>query len=1442
MQVEMGKFLNSINSDEEVLNAFSNAKLIEAKINNKAEKFKILIEIPEILDIKIYQKFNDSLKKFPYKCNVTFKVANHDSINEVAVNVYYKQFINEHLQGLPIFEALIKLKPILVGQQIIIYVSSKILQESISSFSEVLRTSFKNAGFYQPVVLELKQPDEEEVERIIEEERQRLIKSSLELEKQKNIVVDSNKKNTSFYKERNNNVIEVDLSSIKDDDSNVAFSARIFKIDVRQLRRGNLYLIYVTDDKDSILIKLRENANFTNEFLSSLQEEMHIRATGKVIYDQFEHDSVFDPRKIEILDVNDERIDEEIEKRVELHLHTNMSTLDGVCNIEKYVKRAIKYGHKALAVTDHGVVQAYPDAQNAIKGTDLKIIYGMEGYIVNEKLPMTINDANIKLDDAVFTVIDIETTGLSNRYDDIIEIGAVKIKNGLEIDSFHSFINPKKRLSSITKEITGITDEMLIGAPLFEDIATNLRKFLQNTIFVAHNASFDFEFINEFFKKHTKEGIYNPVIDTLSLARSIYPHLKSYSLGSVSRSLNVAYLEDEAHRADYDARVLSEVFERMRPKIINELHVLFHNQLGSLSPENAWSKTYPTHMIFLVKNTTGLKNLYNLVSLSHTKYFSGVPRIPRGIIEKYREGLLIGSACFNGEIFEIAANQSKEKLIEAIKFYDFIEIQHLDNYSYLIDSKSIEGYEKLKTVLTNLVEEAQNLNKIVVATGDCHYLDPKDKIYRDVYIVAKAKEARRHPLYDYRNPTRENPNQHFRTTKEMLEGVSFLGDKLAHEIVVTNTNKIADMIDTILPVQDQLYTPTLPNIDAQKEIEKLCYDNAKRIYGDPIPSIVLERLEKELGKIRDNKFGVIYYLAYRLVEKSKNDGYLVGSRGSVGSSLVATLSGITEVNPLPPHYLCPECKHSEFFSDGSIKSGYDLDDKICPLCGHMMSGEGHNIPFETFLGINGDKVPDIDLNFSGDYQWQAHNYTKELLGEDNVFRAGTISTVAEKTAFGFARNYYFDELKRERVRNAELARLAHYCEGVKRTTGQHPGGIIVIPLDKDVHDFTPVQYPADDLTASWKTTHFKFEAIHEEILKLDILGHDDPTALRMLKDLTGINPVTLPLNDHKVLSLFTSTEALKVKPDDIYSNTGVSGIPEFGTIITKRILEDAKPHKFSELVQISGLAHGTNVWKGNAQDLIKSGVGTIMDVIGCRDDVMTYLVEKGLPAIDAFKIMENVRKKERQITSQQENLMRNNNVPEWYIDSAKKIQYMFPKAHAVAYVCMALRVAWYKVYRPLEYYATYFSVRCQSYDLESMMMTHKELKERLHRLYENINDRSIDSQIRNKEKDLEDVILMSLEMVARGYKFSNISLEKSEAKRFAIDYDNNALIPPFVTVAGLGEAVAESIIKARADQPFLSKQDFITRTSINTTQLKYLEKKGVLDFLDEEDQLTLKLF
>jgi DNA polymerase-3 subunit alpha (Gram-positive type) len=1035
---------------------------------------------------------------------------------------------------------------------------------------------------------------------------------------------------------------------------------------------------------------------------------------------------------------------------------------------------------------------------------------------VDDGVPIAYNEAHRLLSEDTFVVFDVETTGLSAVYDTIIELAAVKVKNGEIIDRFESFANPHHPLSATTIELTKITDDMLKDAPDVEEVLEKFYDWIGDCVLVAHNASFDIGFLNVGFKKIGRGKVTNPVIDTLELARYLYPELKNHRLNTLCKKFNIELTQH--HRAIYDAEATGYLLIHLL-KDVHEKGILYHDELNKASSEQGgFQRSRPFHATLLVQNDVGLKNLFKLVSFSHVHYFYRVPRIPRSVLQKHREGILVGSGCDKGEVFEAMMQKGGEEAEQLATFYDFLEVHPPDVYKPLIEMEYVRDEAALRQIITNIVQLGEKLRIPVVATGNVHYLNREDKIYRKILIHSQAggNPLNRHEL----------PDVYFRTTNEMLEAFAFLGEEKAKEIVVTNTQKIANMIEEVKPIKDELYTPKIEGAD--EEIRRMSYERAKSIYGDPLPEIVEKRLEKELKSIIGHGFAVIYLISHKLVKKSLDDGYLVGSRGSVGSSFVATMTEITEVNPLPPHYVCPNCKHSEFFDDGSVGSGFDLPDKNCPKCGTRYNKDGHDIPFETFLGFKGDKVPDIDLNFSGEYQPRAHNYTKVLFGEDNVYRAGTIGTVADKTAYGFVKAYVNDH--NLQLRGAEIDRLAAGCTGVKRTTGQHPGGIIVVPDYMDIYDFCPIQYPADDTSAEWRTTHFDFHSIHDNLLKLDILGHDDPTVIRMLQDLSGIDPKTIPTDDPEVMKIFSSTESLGVTPEQIMCNTGTLGIPEFGTRFVRQMLEETKPKTFSELVQISGLSHGTDVWLGNAQELIQNGTCTLSEVIGCRDDIMVYLIYRGLEPSLAFKIMESVRKG-KGLTPEFEEEMRKHDVPEWYIESCKKIKYMFPKAHAAAYVLMAVRIAYFKVHHPLLYYASYFTVRAEDFDLDVMIQGSAAIRKRI----EEINAKGLDAS--PKEKSLLTVLEIALEMCERGFSFKNIDLYRSQATEFVID--GNSLIPPFNAIPGLGKNVALNIVRAREEGEFLSKEDLQQRGKVSKTILEYLESRGCLDSLPDHNQLSL---
>ena len=1209
----------------------------------------------------------------------------------------------------------------------------------------------------------------------------------------------------------------VPMETIEEEERRMTVQGYIFHTEVKELRSGrHLLLLKVTDYTDSFSIKMFSRGDDHADLFKHIQKGMWIKARGGIQTDNFTNELTMMAN-----DINEVkpkvRMDEapEGEKRIELHAHTTMSMMDAPVSPSRLIGKAAEWGHEAIAVTDHAVVQAYPDAHSAGEKNGIKIIYGMEANLVDDGVPIAYEEQDRDLETDTYVVFDVETTGLSAVYDKIIELAAVKVKDGEIIDRFERFANPHQPLSQTTIDLTGITDDMVKDAPEIEDVLRDFHEWMADDILVAHNASFDMGFLNAGFQRIDMGKAKNPVIDTLELARLLVPELKNHRLNTLCKKFDIELTQH--HRAIYDAEATGYLLWKLLKKAI-EREITNHKNLNDYMGEGkAYQRSRPSHCILLATNSTGLKNMYQLVSESHINYFYRVPRIPRSRLSKLREGILIGSGCDKGEVFETMMQKSEEEAEKVADFYDYIEIQPPGNYYHLMERDLVQNESQIYDILKRIVAMAERLGKTVVATGNTHYIEPHEGQYRQILI----KSQNGNPL------NRQTlPEVHFKTTNEMIEELSFLGKDKAKEVVVTNTHTIAGQIGEVTPVKEDLYTPNIEGAD--QEIREMSYNKAKSIYGEPIPEIVEKRLEKELKSIIDNGFAVIYLISQKLVTKSLDDGYLVGSRGSVGSSFVATMTDITEVNPLPPHYVCPECQYHEFFTDGSVGSGFDLKERDCPKCGTAFKKDGQDIPFETFLGFKGDKVPDIDLNFSGEYQPQAHNYTKVLFGEENVYRAGTIGTIAEKTAYGYVKGYAGDN--QLQLKNAEIDRLVSGCQGVKRTTGQHPGGIIVVPDDMDIFDFSPIQFPADDTKSEWRTTHFDFHSIHDNLLKLDILGHDDPTVIRMLQDLSGIDQKEIPVDDAEVMKIFSGPEALGVTSDQIMCKTGTLGVPEFGTRFVRQMLEDTKPSTFAELVIISGLSHGTDVWLGNAEQLIQDGICTLPEVIGCRDDIMVYLMHKGLEPSLAFKIMEFVRKG-RGLEDEWIEEMKKHGVPDWYIDSCKKIKYMFPKAHAAAYVLMAVRIAYFKVHYPIYFYAAYFTVRAGDFELDTMVKGSEAIRARI----KEIQQKGFDAT--PKEKNLVTVLELSLEMCERGYGFKNVDLYRSSATEFLVE--DNQLIPPFNAVDGLGTNAAINIVNAREDGEFLSKQDLRERSKISKTVLEYLDNFGCLEGMPDENQLSL---
>ena len=1305
-----------------------------------------------------------------------------------------------------------------------------------------LRKGFKSFGF-NDIKIAFKVEDK------IDLDQEEIVMTINEPEKKVNrgITVVPKKSKLSEYS-------KISLFNIQYPEDCVRFKGEVLAIDVKTFGSGKkMFIILVTDYEGGINVKLFESKKTPIEKLESIKKSQVYNFFGNIVTDKFSGELVFDVKDMYLED-KEVIVDTSETKRVELHLHTTMSEMDGVCDVSDVVEFAFNLGHDGVAITDHGSVQSFAKANNKAKALlskhkdrKFKMIYGCEMNMVEEKLSIVKNPTDNLIEDQTFVVFDLETTGLSSHFDRIIEFGAVKIQNHEVKEKLQLFINPEMDIPLFITGKTNITNAMVEKEKKFSEVAHKILDFIKDSVLVAHNASFDYGFLNESLKRINMDPITNTLIDTLDLARAIHSDRRSYRLGNIARLYKITYDEDVAHRADYDAQVLSEIFLRMTNDL-RQQGVTTFNELQSYQGENSFSKLRASHVVVLAKNQQGIKDLYELVSESYTKTLAVIgkggddslsePRIMRNSLDDKRENLLLGSSCLNGEVFEMAANKDDASLEKAISFYDYIEIQPIANYSNLLATHSVSSLDRLKEILRRIIDTSIKLNKLVVATGDVHYLSVKDKKFRDVYINAQGVGGVRHPLYIYNSDLRKriiNPDQHFRTTDEMLDCFKWLNDKkLAKMLVISNSRTIYDMIEYTLPVPEGTYPPIVEG--SAEKLTDVCFETAHKMYGENLPEIVEERLKRELESIISNGYAVVYYVSHLLVKKSNEDGYLVGSRGSVGSSFVATMSKITEVNPLAPHYICSKCHHTEFFLDGSVSSGYDLPDKHCPVCDNLMSGDGHNIPFETFLGFNGDKVPDIDLNFSNEYQSKAHAFTKEVFDERHVFRAGTIGTVADKTAFGYVSGY-LEEMGLDHISKATKDYLASGCVGIKRTTGQHPGGIIVIPENMDPSSFTPIQYPANDKKSEWMTTHFDFHDIHDNVLKFDILGHVDPTAMRLLYNISNIDPTTIPMNDPKVISLFTSVDELHVDTRVFEEKTGAIGLPEFGTKITRRVLEEAKPKSFSDLVIISGLTHGTDVWANNAQTLIQSGI-KLDEVIGCRDDIMTYLIEKKLEPITAFNIMESVRKG-KGLKPEWEAIMKEHSVPDWYIDSCKKIKYMFPKAHACAYVIMALRIAWFKVYYPHYFYIQCFTLRSNAYEIETMSKGLNAVVERMN----DINRRLFaygDERATNKEKDLYDTLEMCHELYARGYKISNIDLYKSKATEFTFDpSDPKTIIPSFITVDGLGEGVARSIEEARVHGEFISKEDLINRTQLSSKLVEKLTNLGCLNGLDETNQMSL---
>ena len=1227
------------------------------------------------------------------------------------------------------------------------------------------------------------------------------------------------------------------MIEVNTEENRLVFEGVVFDVEHKVTRTGRVLINFkMTDYTSSFSMqKWIRNEEEAQKF-DIIKKNSWLRVRGNVEVNNFTRDLTMNVQDVQEV-VHYERKDlmPEGERRVEFHAHTNMSTMDALPEVEEIVGTAAKWGHKAVAITDHGNVQSFPHGYKAAKKAGIQLIYGMEANIVEDRVPIVYNEVEMDLSEATYVVFDVETTGLSAIYNDLIQVAASKMYKGNIIAEFDEFINPGHPLSAFTTELTGITDDHVKNAKPLVQVLKEFQEFCKDTVLVAHNASFDVGFMNANYERHSLPKITQPVIDTLEFARNLYPEYKRHGLGPLTKRFGVAL--EHHHMANYDAEATGRLLFIFIKEVAEKHGVtdLARLNLDLISPDS-YKKARVKHATIYVKNQVGLKNIFKLVSLSNTQYFEGVPRIPRTVLDAHREGLILGSACTEGEVFDAVVSQGVDAAVEVAKYYDFIEVMPPAIYAPLIAKEQVKDMEELQTIIKSLIEVGERLGKPVLATGNVHYIEPEDEIYREIIVRSLGQGAMINRTIGHGEAAQPAPlpKAHFRTTNEMLDEFAFLGEDLARKLVIENTNALAEIFEPVEVVKGDLYTPFIDK--AEETVAELTYKKAFEIYGNPLPDIVDLRIEKELTSILGNGFAVIYLASQMLVQRSNERGYLVGSRGSVGSSFVATMIGITEVNPLSPHYVCGQCQYSEFITDGSYGSGFDMLDKDCPNCGHKLSKNGQDIPFETFLGFDGDKVPDIDLNFSGEDQPSAHLDVRDIFGEEYAFRAGTVGTVAAKTAYGFVKGYERDYGKF--YREAEVERLAQGAAGVKRTTGQHPGGIVVIPNYMDVYDFTPVQYPADDVTAEWQTTHFNFHDIDENVLKLDVLGHDDPTMIRKLQDLSGIDPNDIPMDDSDVMALFSGTDILGVTPEQIGTSTGMLGIPEFGTNFVRGMVDETHPTTFAELLQLSGLSHGTDVWLGNAQDLIKTGIADLSTVIGCRDDIMVYLMHAGLDPKMAFTIMERVRKGLWLKISEEERngyieAMKANNVPEWYIESCGKIKYMFPKAHAAAYVMMALRVAYFKVHHPIYYYCAYFSIRAKAFDIKTMGAGLDAIKRKM----QEIAEKRKNNEASNVEIDLYTTLEIVNEMWERGFKFGKLDLYRSDATEFIIDGDT--LIPPFVAMDGLGENVAKQLVHARQEGEFLSKTELRKRGGLSSTLVEKMDEMGILGNMPEDNQLSL---
>lgn len=1499
MNDKLELLLNQINMEySEVFNGGSLDKII---CTRRKDKYLFCLTLKEVMPLNVYLDFENKLKaRYINAGEVDFQITSSNYSLDVLTD-YYKYLLNKYSKDAPLLKMFIDNELKIEEDNLVIELANKAEEMKFNSIKKELEKRLNMAGFNTKIIVKI---NEEKAQALMEE---------IEKEKKKVIPKEVVIKESPFImgKEITSDITPINMVTFEMD--NVTIEAKIFGIDIFESSRSDfkIFTLKLTDGTDSMYCKIftKDEGDF-NKYKKSLKEGRYYLFRGYTKNDKYSGEIVLNARDINISDKEDvKREDNSEEKRVELHTHTKMSQMDGVADEVELVKTAMNFGHKAIAITDHNGCQAFPHVFNLVTGYNkgkedkdkFKVLYGSELTLIDDTVNIVLRPDDTNLLDNTYVVFDLETTGFNaGGADSIIEIGAVKINNGEIIDRFDELINPGRKLPSKITELTNITDEMLKDKGNEEDGVKKFMEWVGNLPMVAHNAKFDVSFIVMAHSKYNLGEFNNTVIDTLELSRALDSGYARHSLSALVKRYDVPWDETAHHRGDYDAEGTALVFHKMLQKLVSRNYKTIKDLDRLVSKDEIHKYGSAYHVNIIAKNKVGLKNMFKLISLANTKYLYKTPRILRSEIEKHRDGLLVGSGCYESEIFKLARSKNDEELVNLINFYDYVEVQPPEVYDHLLQMNDFASKAELINHIQKIIKTTKDAGKLIVATGDVHQINPEDRIYREIIVNQKVPGGGRHPLAK-KNIT-QIPNQYLRTTDEMFESFSFLDDDLAHEIIIDNPNKIADMVDIIEVIIDTGGVPFAPKIpNCTETTTDMVYEKAESIYGYPLPYNIEERLATELygdepfnaikkltskddlteeeyqakihkrlndvmksyregvmnlfkeenPNITDDEiknkmtgiiganFDVIYLISQKLVKKSNDDGYLVGSRGSVGSSLVATMMGITEVNSLPPHYVCPNCKHSIFELNGKslgsdYGSGYDLPDMKCPKCQTDMKKEGQDMPFATFLGFHADKVPDIDLNFSDLNQAAAHEYTKVLFGVDNVYRAGTIGTVADKTAFGYVKGYCED--KGISMRTAEVERLAKGCTGVKRTTGQHPGGIVVIPGYMDVFDFTPFQYPADDVNSAWRTTHFDYHAIDQDVLKLDILGHSGPTKLRLIQNITGDDVTKVPLDDKETMGIFLSPKPLGVTKEQIMNDTGTLGIPEFGTPFTLQMVKETKPKTFAELVKISGLSHGTDVWNGNAKDLIDQGIVPFSEVIGCRDDIMVYLMYHGLEPIKAFKIMEFVRKgrasKQPEQWAEYVEDLKEAGIEPWFIESCRKIKYMFPKAHAVAYVITAFRLAYYKVHKPSVYYAAQFSAEYDDFDIEAMIKGYEAVKSRIIE----INEKGFDAS--NKESSILECLKLALEMLARGIKFKPIDLYKSHYSDFVIDEDGN-LIPPFRAIDGLGGVVAKNIVEQREAKPYLSIEDLQKRAKVSSTLIERMRSMGILDNLDESSQLSL---